>query len=213
MMSPHLSDLRIDELLADELASDEAVAATAHLDDCERCRGRRRELSADRAVFRSALPALPRRRWVGTAALAAVAAAAGVAIVLRDPAREIRSKGGARLGLVVVHGEAMWRGGQGERTHPGDTLSYVVTTAEPAYVAVVSRDAAGRVTTYVPPERVAAGRDVQLSLATVLDDALGAERLYGVFCAEPIAEAALRDAPDRAPPGCVVDRIDIEKLR
>src|SRR5204862_5881114 len=99
-------------------------------------------------------------------------AAAGVAIVLRDPAAATRTKGGPRLGIVVVRGEAMRRGGPGERVHPGDTLSYVVTTTEPAYVAVVGRDAAGGVTTYVPPERIAAGRDVQLSLATVLDGTL-----------------------------------------
>jgi len=208
MMAACLSDLRIDELLAGELPADDAAAATAHVAGCARCRARRGELFADRAAFRAALPALHRRRWVGTAAMAALAAA-GVAILLRDPAAATRTKGGARLGVVVVHGDAMRRGGPGERVHPGDTLSYLVTTAEPVHVAVIGRDAAGRVTTYVPFERVPAGREVQLSLATVLDGTLGVEQLYGVFCAEPVALAD----PDRAPAGCVIDRIAIEKVR
>jgi hypothetical protein len=77
---------------------------------------------------------------------------------------------------------------------------------------VVSRDDAGRIATYVPAERVPAGRDHQLSVATVLDGSLGVEQLAAVFCAAPIAPAALRDAFDRDPAGCTVDRADIEKL-
>ena len=210
MTSGCLSDLRFDELLAGELATEAAAMATDHLGDCARCRDRQRELLADRARFRAARPALRRRRWIGAVALGA---AAGLAITLRGPSDATRTKGGARLGFVVVRGQAMQRGGPGEHVHPGDTLSYVVTTAEPAYVAVLSRDAAGHITTYVSPERVPAGRDLQLSLATVLDDTLGIEQLHGVFCAEPVAMTALRDAPDRAPAGCTVDRIDIEKVR
>lgn len=210
-MTACLSDLCLDELLAGELAGDAAAAATGHLGGCARCRDRERELVADRARFRAARPALRRRRWIGVAAAGALAAA-GLALVLR-PAEGTRTKGGPRLGLVIVHGEAMRRGGPGERVHPGDTLSYVVSTAAPAYVAVVGRDATGRVATYVPPERVPAGRDLQLSLATALDDTLGVEQLHGVFCAAPPDEAALRAAPDRAPAGCAVDRIDIEKVR
>jgi hypothetical protein len=146
-------------------------------------------------------------------AATALAGAAGLAIVLHGAPDTTRTKGGARLGLVVVRGAEARRLVPGEPVRPGDTLSYLVSTAEPGYVAVVSRDAAGRITTYVPAERVPAGRDHQLSIATVLDDSVGVEQLAAVFCAAPVAPAALRDALDREPDGCAVDRVAIEKLR
>lgn len=215
MTTACLSDLRLDELLAAELAAELATAATAHLDECARCREREHELAADRARFRAAMPLRrPRRSRAVALAGGALAAAAMVALVVRGGGTDggIRRKGGAHLGVVVVRGATMQRGGPGEITHPGDTLSYVVTTPEPAYVAVASRDGAGRVTIYVPFERVAAGRDLQLSLATRLDATLGREQLVAVFCREPLATALLRDAVDHDPPGCVVDRFDIEKV-
>jgi hypothetical protein len=210
-MTACLSDLSLDELLAGELAPADAAAATAHLGGCARCRARERELISDRARFRAAPPSL-RRRWTGALAAGALASAAGLALVLHRPDDGTRTKGGPRLGLVVVRGDAMRLGGPGERVHPGDTLSYVVATDEPAHVAVLGRDARG-LHVYVPGERVPAGRDIQLSVATVLDDTLGAEQLFGVFCSAAVSEAALRDAPVRAPAGCVVDRIAIEKVR
>jgi hypothetical protein len=215
MITACLSDLRLDELLADELPVDAAAAAGEHLGDCRRCRDRKRELAAERARFRAAMPPLRRRRSRSVAlAGGALAAAAVVALVVRggNTGDGIRSKGGAHLGVVVVRGATMQRGGPGELTRPGDTLSYVVTTPEPAYVAVASRDGAGRITIYVPFEYVAAGRDIQLSVATVLDATLGRERLVAVFCPEPIAAALLHDAVDRDPPGCTVDRLAIEKV-
>jgi hypothetical protein len=213
-MTACLSDLRIDELLADELAAETAAAATTHLGDCARCRDRERELFEDRARFRAAMPPLRRRRrgiYVGVCA--AMAAAAVIALVVRGGGGdETRTKGGAHLGLIIVRGSTMHPGGPGELVRFGDTLSYVVTTAEPAYVAVASRDGAGRVSIYVPAEHVAPGRDVQLSLATRLDATLGTEHLAAVFCTAPIANAVVIGALDRDPPGCTVDRLTIEKV-
>lgn len=214
-MTACLSDLRLDELLANELASDDAAAAARHLGDCAQCRAREHELTADRARFRAAiLPLRRRRRTASTLGItAAIASAAALAIVARPPADATRTKGHARLGVIVVHGAAH-RAGPGELARPGDTLSYVVTTDRPAYVTIVSRDAAGRITTYVPAERVPAGSDLQLSTATVLDDTIGPEQLYGVFCVDPTPADALRAALDREPPaGCVVDHLAIEKVR
>jgi len=224
-MTTCLSDLRLDELLAGELAGDDATATERHLGECARCRTRHTALVADRAQFRAALRPLTRKRtaWHGPAlAAGAVALAASAALVVRTPDDGTRSKGGARLGFVVVRGDVMRAGGPGERVHPGDTLSFLVTSARPSYVAVLGRDAAGRVSVYFPSgdraERVAAGRDLQLPQAVVLDGTLGHEQLYGVFCAAPVALAALRDATgagqlEREPPeGCTVDRLAIEKL-
>jgi hypothetical protein len=220
MTSACISDLRLDERLAGELVAGDAAAVSEHVAGCERCRDRERALAGDRAQFRAAIPPLRRRRpWVAIAG-SALAAAAAVAIVVRTPADATRLKGGARLAFVVARAatpSTMFVGGPGERVRPGDTLSYLVSAAQPSYVAVLSRDAAGRIAPYFPlgdrAQWVPAGRDVQLPIATRLDDRLGSERLAAVFCDRPLALAALTTAVDGAPPeGCTVDRVDLEKV-
>lgn len=220
MTSACVSDLRLDELHAGELPAGDAAAVAAHVAGCEHCRDRERALATDRARFRAAVPPLRRRRpWVAIAG-SALAAAAAVAIVVRAPADATRLKGGARLAFVVAraaHPAAMVVGGPGERVRPGDTLSYLVTAAQPSFVAVLSRDPVGRVAPYFPlgdrAQWVPAGRDVQLPIATRLDDSLGPERLAAVFCDRPVALAELTAAVDGAPPeGCTVDRVDLEKV-
>jgi Domain of unknown function (DUF4384) len=217
-MTACLSDLRLDELLAGELAGDAAAAAADHVAGCERCRAREHALAGDRDRFRAALPSIARRRagrWIGIAG-AGVAAAAAVILVATLPRHDTdgtRSKGGAHLGFVVEHGGAMRAmramriGATGEVVHPGDTLTYLVTMRAPGYVTVFGRDAAGRVAIYVPTARVAAGRDVELPIATRLDATLGREEIAAVFCAEALAVASADDPPA----GCTVDRLAIEK--
>ena len=67
-----------------------------------------------------------------------------------------------------------------------------------------------------------AGDDVELPRATVLDDTLGREIVYALFCAAPVDPAALEAArsalearPQVAPAraGCTVDRVDLVKVR
>lgn len=221
-MTGCLSDLRLDELIAGELAADSAAAAADHVADCAACRAREGVLAADRARFRAALPTSVRRRAPWRAAVVGIAAAAAVLVIATLPRGEsgdtTRTKGGAHLGFVVVHGGGMRVGQVGEVVHPGDTLTYLVTTKEPAYVTVLGRDAAGRVTTYVPTARVAAGRDVQLPVATLLDGSLGREELAAVFCAEATPGATSGSTPVGAPgewlvapAGCTLDRLTIEK--
>ena len=220
MTSACVSDLRLDELFAGELPAGDAAVVSEHVAGCERCRDRERALASDRTRFRAAVPPLRRRRrpWVAIAG-SALAAAAAVAIVVRTPADATRLKGGARLAFVVARAASrtMIVGGPGERVRPGDTLSYLVTAAQPSFVAVLSRDPAGRVAPYFPrgdrAQWVPAGRDVQLPIATRLDDSLGSERLAAVFCDRPVALAELTSAVDGAPPeGCTVDRVDLEKV-
>jgi hypothetical protein len=216
-MTACISDLHLDELLAGELAGDTAAAVTDHMSGCERCRDRERVLSADRAQFRAAAPRLRRGRpWIAVAGTMVAAAAAAV-FVLRAPVDTTRTKGGARLGFVVARGDTMVMGGAGERVHPGDTLSYLVSAPQPSYVAVLSRDPAGRITAYFPAgdraQWVPAGREVQLPIATQMDGSLGRERLVGVFCDRPVEVEQLSAALDDAPPaGCTADRIDLEKV-
>jgi anti-sigma factor RsiW len=213
-MTACLSDLRLDELIAGELAADAAVAAADHMAGCPQCRAREEALAADRGRFRAALPAVAqRRRAPWRAAAVGIAAAAAVVIVVAalprgEPVDTTRSKGGAHLGFVVVHGGAMRVGATGEAVRPGDTLQYLVTTEDAAYVTVLGRDAAGRLTTYVPTDRVAAGHNVQLPVATRLDGSLGREEVVAVFCPEDTPIGSLRALPE----GCTIDRLAIEKL-
>lgn len=210
-MTACLSDLRLDELLAGELAGDAAADAADHVAGCERCRAREHALAADRDRFRAAPPSIARRRAGRRIAIAGVGVAAAAAVVMmllpRGDGDGTRSKGGAHLGFVVQHGGAMRVGAIGEVVHPGDTLSYLVTARAPGYVTVLGRDAAGRVATYVPTTRVVAGRDVELPIATRLDATLGREEIVAVFCAEAIAIASVEDPPA----GCTIDRLAIEK--
>jgi hypothetical protein len=200
-MTACLSDLRLDEILAGKRADD-------HLAGCAACQARAGALAADRDRFRAARPTLarPRPRIWAALAVAALAAGFAVALIPRRDEPGTRTKGGAHLGFAVAHGGAQRLGATGEVVHPGDTLSYLVTTAAPAYVTVLGEDAAGRVTVYVAAERVPAGRDLPLAVATRLDAALGREALIAVFCPTPVVVA--RDAPA----GCTVDRLSLDKV-
>ena len=231
-----VSDLRLDELLAGEPV---AAGTETHLASCAACQARRDELAAERERYRAAPPPLPRLRrarapWLVGAGIAAAAAAVVVLAAAPRTGGEggsggeggepavsgTRTKGGARLGFVVVHGGAMRTGGPGERVHPGDTLAFAVSTPRPAYVAVLGREPGGRTTVYFPAgpagaraARIEAGLEQQLPLATVLDDTLGAELLIAAFCDRPISLDELRTATVMPPPGCTVDTAAIEKLR
>ena len=219
-----LSDLRLDELLAGELDRDERQPATAHLGRCPACSDRLAELERDRDDYRArsvARPARPRRRALGVGVGIAVAAACAVLLIREPRPQGTRSKGTARLGFFITHGDQVRPGGAGEKVQPGDMLSFTLSTDARVYVAVLSRDGAGRASVYFPAgpitEAAGPGRDVVLPLATVLDGTLGAERLYGLVCDGPVALEPLRRALAGSstlpvPPGCTVDETALEKV-
>jgi len=224
----------MDQLLAGEVA--DPGPGREHLDACRECGERFAAIEAERAAFRRAAPplALPsapgrRRAWMWPAAGATAAALAAAAVVLAAtvPARNdgdasaIRRKGSARLGFFVEHRGAVREGGPGEVVFPGDSLRFTYATDRPAHVAVLSVDGADHVTIYVPrgsvAERVEPGSNLALPGSTILDDTLGAETVYGLFCDRPVelepVRAAFAASP-RHPPipdGCEVDRLAIEK--
>jgi uncharacterized protein DUF4384 len=112
------------------------------------------------------------------------------------------------------------RGGPGEVVAPGDAVRFAVTTAAPAYVAVLSLDPAGHASIYFPAgpraEPVAAGTDVPLPLATRLDATPGQERVMGLFCDHPALLEPVRLGLEGAsagavPAGCRVTRWHFEK--
>jgi len=219
-----LSDLRLDELLAGELDLDERQPATAHLGGCPACSDRLAALERDRDGYRArpaARPMKPRRRALGVGVGIAMAAACAAILLHRPETLTTRSKGTARLGFFITHGDEVRPGGPGDKVQPGDTLSFTLSTDRRVYVAVLSRDGAGLASVYFPAGPIAEaaepGPDVLLPLATVLDGALGTERLYGLLCDEPVALEPLRRAlagsPTLpAPPGCTLDVTTLEKV-
>jgi anti-sigma factor RsiW len=233
------SDFALDRRLAGELEEAEREALDRHATVCERCGHRLEELSREREAFaREARPLAlapmsktcdaQRSRpqavvtWLFGAG-AAVAAAAAVVLLVRGEPDTTRTKGhSAALGFYVSHAGAVRPGAPGERVEPGDALRFVATTRETRYLAVLSVDGAHRVSVYYPEGTSAAliapGESVALPVSTVLDDTLGDETLYGVFCPHPFdvepirqAIAAAPEQPLAAPAECVVDSTRLRK--
>ena len=236
-----LSDLRIDRMLAGDLDVDADGRAREHVAGCSACAARvaafeaaraavppdvERELEALRRL--AAAPAAPaarptwRRRWLWPPLGVALAVGvAGLVVAVRSPAPDsTRTKGAARLGFFVKHGDAVRRGVAGEQVNPGDLVRFVVSTPRAAHLAIVSLDARAAASVYFPPpgaaDGVAAGTDVELPRATLLDDILGPETVAAFFCERSVdlgaLLGALRARPDSTPPGCTVDRLDWVKV-
>lgn len=237
-----LSDLVLDELLAGELPEG-APDPRPHLASCGACAARYSafeaerdalagtlqdgvlpfEAAADEPVSLAAHRARKGRLALVATTLAAAAALALVALWPRPDEGAIRLKGGGdSLSLWVERGGALEVGGPGERLHPGEILHFGVSLAEDRHVAVLSVDGAGTASAYFPPnaattQPMSAGAWRRLPMATRLDAVLGAERLYGLFCAQPTAlrpllDALARDPSAPPPPGCTLERVDVVKV-
>jgi hypothetical protein len=220
-----LSDLAIDRLVRGEGSGE---TARAHLATCQTCRARVADIEAARAEFQKTAdrmtPRRPRRRWAmwsgGGAALAAAAAALILFVRGNDGGTRIKG-GGGRIAFYVEHEGKMRAGKAGERVAPGDTLQLVYTSVDPFYGAILSVDGAGQVSRYFPDgDRAAAlpaGREQSFPRSTELDEVLGHETLYALFCRDALPLPPLQEALAAGRPlpasGCRVERIDLEKTR
>jgi hypothetical protein len=226
-----LTDFTLDRWLASELSEREESSARAHLSTCGRCEARHAALRRERERFAAeAAPlVLPPRRarawhpWLASGG-AALAMAAFALLLLRPhgAAEGTRTKGGStRLEVYVSHGGDVRRGGPGEAVAPGDALRFVVTSLDLPYVAVVSLDGAKHASVYYPSRGEVApiplARSFALPESTVLDDTLGEERVFAMFCPRSFATEPLRRAmeaaPDRAPAleGCQAEVLVLHK--
>jgi len=161
-----------------------------------------------------------------------LAAAAVFALVLRPPANEdggdssgqtpgvVRTKGSSHLSFFVKHGSEVRRGSDDQVVHPGDQLRFTLTSTKPQQVAIMSLDAARVVSTYYPrgEQSTAVGqvRDQVVDSSVLLDQTLGKEQIWGIFCLapfelEPLRQALGRDGKLPLLPECSVDEVTIIK--
>ncbi|GMU62456.1 MAG: hypothetical protein AMXMBFR34_42190 [Myxococcaceae bacterium] len=173
----HLSSETIDLLLLSALAAGEANEAKAHLDTCEACRTRWRELNEDKQkfeqfVFARTLPKVEARlvkeraqggfferfrvMWLLPAMGVAAAAVFGV-VALTGPGTQtedelyIGVKGASpSLEVVALRGETQFPVKSGAELKPKDRIRFVVNPAGAQYVLIASRDGAGVFTVYHP---------------------------------------------------------------
>jgi hypothetical protein len=234
-----LSSFRIDQLVADELAPPLASAARDHLAGCLRCRTRLATVEDERRAFANAPPSpippavklgvLPprarARRRVWWLVAPALAAAALLLWVVRPRDRvepgDVRSKGASRLELFVEHHGAVRAAGPDELVIPGDRLQFAYSSADAQFLAIIGVGATGTASVYYASDDVAApisvGEHVTIDRSIVLDDTLGTETIYGLFCARPITLTSVleqvRAHTDGVPEvaSCTVDTLRIGK--
>jgi hypothetical protein len=210
-----LSAYRLDCFRLSALTAEEEAAVRAHLDGCTRCRTALEAQQKDAADFAASAPPLQKRpapRRIGVWATAATALAATLLITLW-PHAGVRRKGPpVSVGMYVQHGQAVRRALPGEVVAPGDALRFVYSSAEPAYLAILSVDGAGTASVYFPDGPLAVSmpmaEEAALPLGTQLDGVLGAEEVVALFCQQPLQLEPVRQALQATPsvlpqlPGC-----------
>jgi len=232
---PCLSDLTLDRLLAGEL-DDPAVRGQrdivrAHLAACPSCQQRRAEIEAQPALapdpeLRRSLPRRPGSGWrlPLLAAMSVVAAAAAVVLFARprphgappEPATT-RIKGGEFGFEVVFKSKSDGRGGTvlpHVPLHPGDVIGFRVRSRSGGYLAIVSVDGAGVVSSYLPgpagamPLLPPGAQTVEGGVS--LDAVAGRETLVAVLCAQAAdAARALAAMKAGAASGGELPRLDL----
>jgi hypothetical protein len=205
-----LSDLKLDRLVVGELAAGgEREAALAHLAACPSCQQRRVEIESqpaqvpEEALFRQVARRPPsRRRAPLVAAISLLAGAAAIVLLARPHFREPQPEGDTRIKGAEIGFEILVRpkgAGRVESVladaplHPGDVIGFRVRSRSGGHLAIVSVDAAGGVSSYLPGPagpipRLPPGEQL-IGGAVSLDAVVGRETLVAVLCADE-ADAA-----------------------
>jgi hypothetical protein len=152
--------------------------------------------------------------------------AAAVLAIVR-PGRDVertstRTKGGFVVTVFAGRERDAVPLGTGDPIFPGDRLQVSYSAARDGHLAVLAIDGAGRVAVYFPADATttwpaSAGHRIALPASTELDDVIGEERLWIVFCdlAQPLAPlvAAVGEHGVAAEPpaACEVQRLRFDK--
>jgi hypothetical protein len=224
-VTEHLARHQLEELIAED---PRASTLRAHVASCDHCAARQRTLTAAKARYLAALPALDFARSVIAQAersepavrtrsrtwkqplvyapalgLLALAAVAMLWIAGAPGGSEIRMKGSASLWTVAKHGSTQSVLRDGDALVPGDQIAFEYALDRPRFLLLLGIDDAGAVTRYFPgaeprADRLAAATRTQLPIGIELDARKGEERLYALFSEEPLDEVQARNALERA---------------
>lgn len=233
-----VSELALDEWDAGELPPDESAQVAEHVAGCPHCRTRHETLLRERTEFLAAAPSfnahavhanarakksrVRQRFGLLVSSLTMLAAAALVVVWTGAPASEdTRSKGRPHVSFFVKRGGDVHRGRADERFQPGDSLRFLYSSEAARYFAMFNLDAQAA-TVYFPAGadgvKLPAGNDVPLEFSVELDEQLGREQVYALFCetpfkVEPLRAALLRDKRLTVGAGCNADVITLHKER
>jgi len=141
-------------------------------------------------------PRLTQRTIVPVLASIALAATAVMVLLPRIKLSHLgtsRTKGQYRMSFDVVSPEGILSDST-TTAHPGDQLQWTVHLTHPIHVAILGRDAAGAVQVYYPQGLFTEYLTTSgpLPVATELDDVLGDEQIYTIFCDRRVQLTALR---------------------
>ncbi|MCU0696630.1 MAG: DUF4384 domain-containing protein [Myxococcaceae bacterium] len=221
-------DALLERYLANDLSPEARAAIDAALAESPEVRARLEALRADSAAFLIKHPPGPvaarleptRRRWLVWFPLVLASTAAAVLVVLRTPDEdESTTKGSITLTAYRQTAD----GGvepllAGARVVPGDKVRFRVTAPD-GYVAVLSRDGAGTVSTYFPYGGATAAafdsKQPLLPVAIALDGVEGRELVWAVhgptaFSLAPLVKQ-LEAGKDPSGPGLSVTTLGWEK--
>lgn len=229
-----LSDLELDRLQVGELEGEHVTIAREHIQSCDACRGRWKEIVTQGADLPPLeRPSQARLKWGGATAAVAVAAAVLMVVWPKDDAVDTvvpavaetpspdtgtRAKGsGFSLTWFTQRQGVAVSADQVDALHPADVLVFQYSSNTAGYLAVFGRDGAGVVTPYFPEgtaaARLPAAREAAFGGGIELDETLGEEAAFGFWCetAVPMStlQAAVQDAELQplAPPGCAVQSL------
>ncbi len=232
-----LSDFLLDQWLADELDADARAKVAAHLEGCAACRARMDTIEAETAAFLSQAPTLSdhsallaeaneaqrllqrNRQMMVASSVLALAAMVSLAVFTQRADEQTRLKGNAHVDFFIKRGAQVMQGESGEVVHPGELLRFTYSSAQPTHLALINMDGKGA-TVYFPREgktsaAIAPGKQQALDFSVELDERVGQERVFAVFCPEAFEIAdviATLNGPQPAPPnGCHLDVITLQK--
>lgn len=141
------------------------------------------------------------------------------AMINDNRATETRSKGSPHVGFYIKHGVTISEGRSGAVVYPGDQLRFTYSSDTPRYLALFNLDAK-RISVYFPSDkqakRVVAGLEVALDFSVELDETIGSERVFAVFCDTPFPIESVRQTLTNSRettelPGCWIDTIQLTK--
>jgi hypothetical protein len=211
-------------LLLSALSAPEANEAKHHIDSCESCRTRWRELNEDKErfeqfVFARTLPKVEARVAASRGSffdrfrlkiliptLAVAGAAAAVAFTTGpgtqtedDSYVGMKGMAAPSFEVVAMRGAGQFPVKEDTVLHPSDRIRFVVSPAGAKYLMVASTDGAGVFSVYHPfgaaqAHPVEKAGRFELPGAVELDDTLGSEKLVAVFSETPITAAQVEAA-------------------